>query len=187
MQHHVMDSGSGLRRALAGAFICTVLVACGGGSEPPPVPQAATAEPADDDDAFGICRLLTAEQVASVLPGSDPGMASSGGGSLIEGVDAHQCAYTAARDGELDLLTLVVTVASTDVLFAQIEPSGSAFDEDDAVAVGDGGWKKDDQSGEFAVVAKQGRSVLRLELLSADAGTRGPQLIELARAVAAKL
>lgn len=162
-----------------------LLAGCGDQAQPPAAAPAQDA--AQDSDGFGICRMLSAEQVASVLPGGDGGSVTQNGGSLIEGVDSYQCSYTAARDADLDLLTLIVTVAPDDAHFAQIEVSGFAFDEDDAVAVGDSGWKKDDSADEYEIVANKGRSVLRISLMAPGAQGRAGQMLALAQAVAAKL
>lgn len=160
-----------------------LLGACGG--QPPPA--VSSTDESADGDRFGICRMLSASQVASVMPGSDEGMVASNGGSLIEGVDTYQCSYTAARDGDVDLLTVIVTVARDDERFAQIEPSGFAFDEEDKVDLGDGGWIKDEQADQFGIVARKGRSVLRMELMASGAQDRSATMIELARAVVDKL
>lgn len=163
------------------------LVLAGCGEQSPPPPAAAGQEAAQDSDGFGICRMLSAAQVASVLPGSDSGSVTQDGGSLIEGVDSYQCSYTAVRGAEVDLLTLIVTVAADDARFAQIEVSGFAFDEDDAVAVGNSGWKKDDNADEYEIVANKGRSVLRINLMAPGAQGRSEQMLALAQAVAARL
>lgn len=165
-----------------------LLAGCGGPAEAPSAPTASAPVAEDDDgDSFGICRMLTAEQVASVLPGSDDGMVASAGGSLIEGVDSYQCSYTAVHGTDMGLLTVIVTVAPNDELYEKIRVTGFAFDDDDAVAVGDSAWKKDDSADEFEVVVNKGRSVLRLGLMSADARSRSEQMLALARVVAGKM
>ncbi len=177
---------------LAVMGLAMLLAGCGQSAETPPPTTASTPavepeEEEDDDDRFGVCRLLTAEQVARVLPGSDGGSVTHGGGSLIEGVDSYQCTYAAARDADVDLLTLIVTVAPDAALFERIEVSGFAFDDDDAVAVGDSGWKRDDSADEFEVVANKGRSVLRIALMAEGAQGKSEPMLALAQAVAAKL
>ena len=175
-------------RVLAAALLsASVLSGCGGGSGPAPATIASEAADDGDGDSFGICRMLTTEQVASVLPGHDGGMVTSAGGSLIEGVDSYQCSYTAMRESDVDLLTVVVTIAPDDALYEQIKPSGFAFDDEDAIDVGNGGWVKDDVPGEFGVVAKKNRAVLRLDLMAGDAQGKSAEMLTLAQAVAAKL
>jgi hypothetical protein len=177
------NKGSSL---LGAAALALLLAACGGqtGSEPA---TTAGAPDSGDGDSFGICRMLTAEQVTSVLPGHDGGSVTSAGGSLIEGVDSYQCSYSAVHGTDLGLLTVIVTVAPDDALFEQIKVSGFAFDDDDAVAVGDSAWKKDDSADDFEVVANKGRSVLRIGLMSTGARGKSEQMLALARAVAGKL
>ncbi len=180
-----MDKRKGLTRCWA--LLATALLAAGCG-QPANAPAVGTSMAEDDGgDSFGICRMLTAAQVASVLHGSDGGTVTSDGGSLIEGVDSYQCSYTAVHGTDMDLLTVIVTVAPSDELFEQIRVTGFAFDDDDAIAVGDRGWKKDDSPDEFEVVANKGRSVLRIGLMATDARGKAGQMVALAQAVAAKL
>lgn len=165
-----------------------VLAACGQQSGTPSTSTAAAPELAEAQGGdAGICRMLTAEQVASVLPGSDGGSPSDGGGSLLEGVESRQCSYMASREAEFDLLTVIVTTARDDASFEQIELTGFAFDDEDAVPVGDRGWKKDDSADEFEVVANKGRSVLRINLMAPGARDKAAPLIAMAQAVAAQL
>jgi hypothetical protein len=186
-----MNTGSGPNTAsmlVTMGLAMLLLAGCGQPAGTPSTTTASTPEVEEaDGDSFGICRMLTAGQVAGVLPGSDRGSATNGGGSLIEGVDSWQCSYVAARDADLDLLTVIVTVAPDDALFEQIKVSGFAFDDDDAVAVGDSGWKNDGSADQFEVVANKGRSVLRISLMAPGAQGKAGQMIALAQAVAAKL
>lgn len=180
--------GTGSSRLLAAALAALLLAACGNQGDSTPTTTASVPEAEDDDgDSFGICRMLSAEQVSSVLPGHDGGSVISAGGSLIEGIDSYQCSYSAVQGTDLGLLAVIVTVAPDDALFEQIKVSGFAFDDDDAVAVGDRAWKKDDSADEFEVVANKGRSVLRIGLMSAGARGKSEQMLALARTVAGKL
>ncbi|MBM5812973.1 MAG: hypothetical protein FJ191_13595 [Gammaproteobacteria bacterium] len=175
--------------SIGSAAVLAVLLTAGCGQQADSPATTAAAPQAEDagGDSFGICRMLSTAQVASVLPDSDDGMVASDGGSLIEGVDSYQCSYTAIHGTDLGLLTVIVTVAPNDELFEKIRVTGFAFDDDDAVAVGDSAWKKDDSADEFEVVANKGRSVLRLGLMSADARSKADQMLDLARVVAGKL
>jgi hypothetical protein len=175
-----------------GAFL---LAACGKSDAPGPAPAAvpsAATSPAARSSApppnagLDVCALLTPEQAARVVPGHDGGSAG-GEASLIAGVSSRQCNYAAVRGNDVDLLTVIVTVASTDELLAQIRPSGSAFDDQDKVAIADGGWIKRDAADEVEVVASKGRAVLRLTLLAPDAKRLSNAMVELAAAVAARL
>jgi hypothetical protein len=148
--------------------------------------QAGPATTATPGTGLDICALLPPEQLATVIPGHDGGSAS-GDASLIAGVKSLQCNVTAARGNDVDLLTLVVSVASTDASMEQIRPSDSAFDDEDKVAVGDGGWIKRDAGDEVEVVASKGRSVLRLTLMAPGAAARADAILALAAAVAGRL
>lgn len=123
-----------LRIAAVAIMALCACAACGGGS-PTPGNVAQTSGAADDDDAFGICRMLSADQVTSVLPGHDGGVVAHSGGSLMNGVDSYQCSYSSQYAGGFGLLTLVVSVASTDEPFGQIKPSGFAHDGDQELDV----------------------------------------------------
>lgn len=165
-----------------------LLVACGQHSDTPSTSTAAAPQPVEPQGGdAGVCSMLSAEQVASVLPGSDGGSPSDGGGSLIEGVESRQCSYVASRDAELDLLTVIVTTAPDDALFEQIQVTGFAFDDEDAVPVGDRGWKKDDSADEFEVVANKGRSVVRMNLMAPGARDKAATMIAMAQVVAEQL
>lgn len=184
-----MSRSNGRSTALALAMSgLLLLAACGQKSAAPAATAPSVQESVEaGGDHDGVCSLLSAAQVASVLPGSDAGDASDGGGSLIDGVESRQCSYMVVRGADLDLLTVMLTVARDDALFEQIKVTGFAFDEEDAVPVGDGGWTKTDGADQFAVVANKGRSVLRVELMAPGARGKADQLVALAQAVAAKL
>lgn len=177
------------------AFVVAVAAAGCGKTEPPAPaagPQAVPSAPAGPAAAptstasLDVCGLLPSDRLAAVIPGHDGGSAS-GDASLLAGVKSLQCNVTAARGNDVDLLTLVVSVASTDALLEQIRPSGSAFDDEDKIAVGDGGWIKRGAGDEVEIVASKGRSVLRLTLLAPAASARADALVALAAAVAARL
>jgi hypothetical protein len=72
-----------------------------------------------------VCTLLSSDQVSMVLPGHDGGSVTHSGGSLLKGVDAYQCSYSRIADNDFRLLTVILNVASTDELFAEIKPTGS--------------------------------------------------------------
>jgi hypothetical protein len=177
-----------------GLVVAVAAAGCGKTEPPAPAagPQAVPSAPAGPAAAppstasLDVCGLLPRDQLASVIPGHDGGSAS-GDASLLAGVKSLQCNVTAARGNDVDLLTLVVSVASTDALMEQIRPSGSAFDDQDKVAVGDGGWIKRGAGDEVEIVASKGRSVLRLTLLAPGASARADAMVALAAAVAARL
>jgi hypothetical protein len=178
-------------RYLLSAFLAvTLLGGCGGDpddSASGPTAASPTGQESEAADDFGICRLLTAEQVATVIPEHDGGTVASAGGSLIDGVDTYQCSYSAQRNDDFQIFTVIVTVAPTDELFEKIKPSGFAYGDDQAVDIGDGGWVSDDQDGDVHVKAMKGRKVVDLELLASDAKSRRDQIIALTRAIAYRL
>jgi hypothetical protein len=139
-----------------------------------------------DGDANGLvpCELLTADDVATVLPDADDGFEAMAGGSLIDGVDAYQCSY---MNPVFDLFTVIVNVAEDDERFEWIEPSPSAYgDEAREVDVADGGWLHGTDT-DLKVTVVKGLAVIDLELMAAYAGERADALIELARIVADRL
>lgn len=174
---------SQLQRLLVLCFSVLLFSACGNSE------QTETAASADDQDSdsFGICRMLTDDQVSSVLPRHDGGMVAHAGGSLIAGIDAYQCSYSAVDGADFRLLTVIVNLASTDELYKDIKPTDWAHQGDQAIEVGDGGWVYSHSDDEVKVKVKKGRAVLDLELLMANAKHQSSQMVELAKVVAAKL
>jgi hypothetical protein len=163
------------------------LAACGSGGSADA--RAAEEKPRADATEPGAsgglqpCRLLTAEQVAHVLPEHDDGFVAKEGGSLIEGVDAYQCSYSNPAG---DLLTVVLNVAVDADRFEKIKPSGFAMGSDAReLDVADGGWLRGEED-DMKVTVLKGLTVIDLELLAADAGQKGDALVELARQVASK-
>jgi len=132
--------------------------------------------------AIDPCKLLTRQQVETVLPKNDGGTVAHAGGSLIAGVDAYQCSY---MNDAANIFTVIVNVAVDDRRFAQIRPHFAA-NEATRVAVGDGGWLRG-EADDMKLTAVKGRSVLDLELLTPDAGTKSSALVTLARAALAHL
>src|SRR5829696_5306917 len=78
----------------------TALLACKGAQSD----AAETAGGASANGTIPICRLLTAEQVSTVLPNHDRGTQMASGPSLTKNVDSYQCSYTAVRGNDADLL-----------------------------------------------------------------------------------
>ena len=175
---------TGLRMRSAAAFVISTLVlACGGGGETPGNAPSTASSGSGASEAIAPCDLLTANEVATVLPGSDEGMTVKSDGSLIEGVDTYQCSYS---NTDSDLLTVIVRVAVDHGRLGQIEPKrpmSELYDEVREIDVGDGGWMYGDST-EMQLAAGQGYTVIDLELMTADAGQRGDELIALGSAVA---
>ncbi len=181
---------TGLRVQTAAALvISTLALACGGGEEPPRTAISTTNSSNGANrasEAIAPCDLLTTEQIATVLTGSDEGMAVTTGGSMIEGVDAYQCSYS---NTDLDLLTVTVHVATDNTLVSEIEPRrpmSELYDEIREIEVGDGGWLYGD-SAEMKLTASQGDAVIELELMTADAGESSDALVALGDAVASQI
>lgn len=163
--------------------------ACGGGTPPESTQAAASAAasaPASaGESSNGVepCELLSAEQVASVLPDAAAGTTAHAGQSLIEGVDAYQCSYTNAAGG---LLTVILNVAVDDARFADIRPGSAVRENREPVDAGDEGWMVV-AADEVKVKATQGRTVIDVELMASGAADKSTQLVALAEAVASKI
>ncbi|MDH4349161.1 MAG: hypothetical protein OEW17_10165, partial [Gemmatimonadota bacterium] len=126
---------------------------------------ATLARPAPLSAQIDPCKLLTREQVATVLPNHDGGSVAHAGPALIPGVSAYQCSYV---DKEFNLLTVILNVAVDDKRFAEIRP-GSIVTDEQQVAVADGGWVRGDPS-DMKLTAVKGRTVIDLELMAPGAG-----------------
>jgi hypothetical protein len=175
----------GLRiRSTAVFVISTLMLACGGGGETPAISTPNSSNGAGSEIA--ACDLLTADEVATVLPGSDEGMTVKSGESMIEGVDSYQCSYS---NTDFDLLTVIVHVATNNEQFIQIEPKrpmSELYDEIREIEVGDGGWLYGDPT-EMQLTAGQGDAVIELELMSVDAGERGDAIVALSEEIAKRI
>jgi hypothetical protein len=139
--------------------------------------------PVRAQQAIAPCELLTDEQVATVLPNHEPGDVDHAGPSLIDGINAYQCSYL---DEEVNMLTVVVNVASTDELFAEIKPTMWGDNDAQKISVGDGGWIRGEDD-DMKVTVMKGRAVLDLELMAPGAKGKSAALVELAKAAAAHM
>lgn len=129
------------------------------------------------------CKLLTKEQVATVLPGHTGGSTEQAGPSLIAGINAYQCSYL---DAKFNLFTVIVHVAVDDARFEQIKPASYIQDEGKAVPVGDAAWVYGEPD-ELKLTAVKGRTLIDLSLRLPQAQAKTPALVTLAKAVAVKL
>ena len=159
----------------------TIILGCGGGGEgtaPAAEPGKNTSTPA----AGGIqpCKLLTSDQVATVLPGHDGGMVAHSGGSLAKGINAYQCSYT---NKNTDLMTVILNVAENDEDFSWIKPSEGSHRDHRKIEVGDAGWVYGDPD-DLKVEVVLGRTVIDLELMATGAQQKSAAMIELARVIA---
>jgi hypothetical protein len=166
--------------------VCSVLgglAACGGGAD-------GASDSEDAGDGLAVCELLTDAEVAEVLPDHDGGIVTADGGSLIEGVDTWQCSYTArgANAADFDLLTVIVTVASTVELFAEVQPTAGVkrdiYANFTEIQAGDGGFSYGEPD-DTMVDLWQGTTLVSLELASDDAAAHADRLVTLASAVLA--
>lgn len=153
------------------------LAGCGGGADDTEGDTAA-------DSALAVCDLLADADVSQVLPGHDGGIVTADGGSLIEGVDTWQCSYTAqgGDPADFDLLTVVVTRASTPEQFEQVRPSAAAkretYSQFSETEAGDGYVYG--EANDTMVDIWQGTTLVTIELVADDAAQRATQLILLA-------
>lgn len=171
-----------VRRAIASSFVGMLLLclgACGDGE------RVSVADTADDEDGSGRaqpCELLSAEQIATVLPGADAGYVAARGGSLIEGIDSYQCSYS---DPEMNMLLVMFHTAATDALFDEIKPKDPTWIVGEAnvqpVQIGDGGWVY--TSDDLKLTASRGRLVIELALDSPNEAEQGTALTNLGSAL----
>jgi len=141
----------------------------------------------DDADSFGICRILTYEQVATVLADHDGGEVVHSGGSMMEGVDSYQCSYTSEANGQYSVLALVVSLASTPELLAKLRPSDFLYSEDNRPEIADGAFINDKMEGELGITVIKGMHKIDMDLSSKDAHSLKQKMIDLAAAIANKL
>ena len=174
---------------MPGVLFCALALAlpgCGGEGKGTASEQESAAVESADDPGLDVCNLLSSEQVSTVLPGHDEGTIALSGGSLLKGVDAYQCSYAAVADNDVRLLTVVLNVASTDELFAEIKPTGWVHENDEAISLGDGGWSRGEKEN-WKITVMKGRTVIDLELIAPTAQERSAQLLELAGIIVGKI
>jgi len=179
----------GLRALALPVLVAVLLAGCRGGSGSGAATDAGarSASTAESESAgsAGIkpCELLSKAQVATVLPEPDDGFQAHAGGSLIKGVDAYQCSYS---NPAMNILTVILNVAAEDERFEDIKPGSVIREGSRKVDVGDGGWLRSEDD-DMKLTAVKGRTVIDLELMAPKARDKADALVELARAVAAKL
>lgn len=141
------------------------------------------ADTSADSGQLDPCKLLSDEQVRVVVPKLTGSMVTHSGGSLIQGVDAYQCAYV---DAEANGLNVILNIAADEALFAEIKGSSSRYENADKVDIGDEAWVYPRDQG-LNVTVHKGFTVIDLELSGPDATQKSKELVELARAVTAKV
>jgi hypothetical protein len=128
------------------------------------------------------CKLLTDEQVRTVVPDLKGSFVAASGESLTKGVESYQCSYVnPAAQG----LLVILTVAADDQRFQQIRGSASRYADAQKLDIGDAAWLyfKDGLN----VTVHKKRTVIDLTLNTEGAKQQSKALTELARAVAAKV
>lgn len=154
----------------------------------PRAAEAAAAWPTvSDRHAQGGCDLLTDEQVTTVVPGHDGGHdQDTSEASLMKDVSMEHCKYYHGGPEGLVMLDVIVYRASSDEGFEQIAISEWGHSSDTKLDIGDVSFLED-AGGTWTATASKGRTVFEISLMADDAGAKSEQLVELARAVAAKL
>ena len=179
----------GLQALAPPVLVAVLLAGCRGGSGSGAATDAgarsASTAASEAAGSAGIkpCELLSKAQVATVLPEPDDGFQAHAGGSLIKGVDAYQCSYS---NPAMNILTVILNVAAEDERFEDIKPGSVIREGSRKVDVGDGGWLRSEDD-DMKLTAVKGRTVIDLELMAPKARDKADALVELARAVAAKL
>ena len=174
-----------------GRSVLTLAAACiagaFGGSLPAAEEPAGGLAVAGGDAPWQACSLLTDEQVATVVPGHDGGHdQDTSEASLLKDVSMEHCKYYHGGPEGLVMLDVIVYRASSDDGFEQIAVSEWGHSSDKKLDIGDVSFLED-AGGTWIATASKGRTVLELRLTADDAEAKSEQLVELARAVAAKL
>jgi len=133
------------------------------------------------------CKLLTSEQVNTVLPDNDGGYLAHSGGSLIKDVDSYQCTYS---NDKWEMFSVYVTVAPNKNLFFKIKHDVSVlkmlYKNFHKIKVGDKAWIYGD-SESTEVLVEKGYKIIHLKLNSANAGKKEKSLINIASVIAHKI
>jgi len=146
-------------------------------------PDAAASSPGGEAMSLDPCAFLSNEQVATVLPGHDGGIVARSGGSLIEGIDAYQCSYSARG---ADSLVVIFNLAVDDERFAELRPSSLAIEGARTLEIADGGWLRG-EGDHVRITFLKGRTRIDLRLMVAGAEGSADALVELGHAIAAQV
>lgn len=134
------------------------------------------------------CQLLSATQVATALSKSDKGFTTQRGRSLLRGVRNFQCTYT---NPDLHMLLVLVEVAADANALDAIKPAYSkAFLRESGATqpgIGEASWLFRAPDGALRLKIVQGMKVIELALETPDARQRADALVDLGKAVAAKV
>jgi hypothetical protein len=191
-----------LRNLLLAIGVATLVASCGGGGTTNGASDekagassegsSATAMQGQNgsDEQGGACKLLSQEQVDTVIPGNDGGTEMDASeAALLTDVEVQHCRYLHVEGTNLKYLDLLVYEASSDEGFEQINIGKWAHQGSSrALDFGDLGFLIDmsDQN-EMMATAEKGRTVVELKLNADDAPAKSEELIELARTVVGKI
>lgn len=138
---------------------------------------------ASNAGAIQPCKILTAAQVATVLPNHDDGMVTDSGDSIMKGVKSYGCSYVSK---DANLMTVVLSIAENEERFSWIKPSEESHRDDRKIDIGDRGWVYGDP-GNLMVEVVQGLAVIDLKLMAPGAQGKSAEMTELARVIAQRL
>jgi hypothetical protein len=166
------------------------VVACGAkDAAPSGAADVPDAQDTGDAPASRVCSLLTAEQVASVLPGHDGGRdRDTSEASLLKDVSLEHCQYTFVKELDLRFLDVFVWTATSDAGVDSLPTQLRHCPDDDCrrLDMGDLSFAATWNDSPHVVVNK-GRQVLEISLNGEGATANSDALAELTRSAAAKL
>jgi hypothetical protein len=152
--------------------------------------DAANGEGASADGPIQVCKLLTTEEVSSVLPKHDGGMQVASGPGLTKNIQNYQCSYSAVRGNDADLMTVIVSVAADSAAFRSIKPRPASKKDDFPIfkelTIGEGAILYG-KPGDIKVETWNGKTVVELELIVPQAERHADALARMASIVASKV
>lgn len=175
-----------LRTACLALGLSAFLAACGDSG---PAPSAdAPVQKASKAASGGACSLLTREQVDTVIPGNDGGTEDTSLASLYDDVQTGQCRWLHVEGMDLQFLVLTVYRAASQAGFDKVDISGRlSMGSPRKLDIGDVSFLDDIDDSTIEIQVSKGRNVFEMNLNAKSAAEKSEPLIELARAVAAKL
>ena len=130
--------------------------------------------------------VLVAVLLAGCRGGSGSGAATDAGARSASPAESEAAGSAGIKPCELLSKAQVATVLPEPDDGFQAHAGGSLIREGRKVDVGDGGWLRGEDD-DMKLTAVKGRTVIDLELMAPKARDKADALVELARAVAAKL
>jgi len=173
------------------ALLAVTAAGCDSGKDPATSKGAAIAADDSASHSTGACSLLTGQQVNSVIPGNDGGREKDASEAmLLKDITMEHCQYLRVDGTDLQMLSVLISRASSDEGFKQIKLSTSDWASHGAkqkLDFGDVAYLETPADDDAMIKVSKGRTVLEMSLSAKDAKAKSPQLIELAKAVASKL